>query len=92
VTGGCQVIIVGPELTVSWRASPSSFVTSYTVLRKSGGGGYSTVTQVSATTTSYADTSVSGLGSTYTYKIQANAPGGTATSTAASGTTPPLCL
>jgi hypothetical protein len=92
VTGGCQVIIVGPELTVSWRASPSSFVTSYTVLRKSGGGGYSTVTQVSATTTSYADTSVSGLGSTYTYEIQANAPGGTATSTAASGTTPPLCL
>jgi hypothetical protein len=91
VKGGCQVIIVGPELTVSWTASPSSFVTSYTVLRKSGGG-YATVTQVSATTTSYADTSVSGIGATYTYEIQANAPGGTATSAAASGTTPTLCL
>jgi len=92
VKGGCQILIVGPELTVSWTASPSSFVTSYTILRKSGGGAYSAVTQVSATTGSFADTSVSGLGTTYTYEIQANTPGGTATSAAASGTTPTLCL
>ena len=81
-----------PKVTLSWTASPSSFVTSYTILRKSGGGGYSEVAEVSGSTTSYADTSVTGLGTTYTYEVQANAPGGTAASAAASTTTPTLCV
>jgi hypothetical protein len=67
-------------------------VTSYTILRKSGNGGYATVTQVSASTRGYTDTSVSGLGTTYTYEVQANAPGGTAATGAVSVTTPTLCL
>jgi hypothetical protein len=86
------VIVLGPEVTLSWTASRSSFVTSYTIQRKSGGGAYSEVAEVSASTTTYADTSVTGLGTTYTYEVQANAPGGTATSAAASATTPTLCL
>jgi hypothetical protein len=50
------------------------------------------VTQVSASTRTYADTSVTGLGTIYTYQVRANAPGGTATSAAAAATTPTLCL
>jgi hypothetical protein len=84
--------VLDPEVTLSWTDSPSSFVTSYTILRKSGGGGYSTVTQVAAGTTTYTDTSVSGLSTTYTYEVQANAPGGTATSSPGSATTPTLCI
>jgi hypothetical protein len=84
--------VLAPEVTLKWKASPSSFVTSYTVWRKSGNGSYSQVAQVSPGTTSYDDTSVSGLGTTYTYEIKANAPGGTATSGTASATTPALCL
>jgi len=88
----CRVLVLDPEVTLSWTDSPSSFVTSYTILRKSGGGGYSTVTQVAAGTTTYTDTSVSGLSTTYTYEVQANAPGGTATSSPGSATTPTLCI
>jgi hypothetical protein len=88
----CQVVVLGPEVRLSWTASPSSFVTSYEILRKSGGSGYSVLAEVSASTTSYADTSVTGLGTTYTYEVQADAPGGTATSAAASATTPALCV
>jgi hypothetical protein len=86
------VIVLAPEVRLSWTASHSSFVTSYTILRKSGGGAYGEVTEVSAATTTYADTSVTGLGTTYTYEVQANAPGGAATSTAISATTPTLCV
>ncbi len=91
-TGQCQVLVLDPEVTLSWTASPSSFVTSYSILRKSGSGSYSQVAQVSPSTTSYDDTSVTGLGTSYTYEIKANAPGGTATSGSASATTPTLCL
>jgi hypothetical protein len=84
--------VLGPEVELSWTASPSSFVTSYSIMRKSGSGAYSQVAQVSPSTTSYDDTSVTGLGTTYTYEIVANAPGGTAASSAKSVTTPTLCL
>jgi hypothetical protein len=86
------VVVLGPEVALSWTASPSSFVTSYSVMRKSGTGAYSQVAQVSSSTTTYDDTSVTGLGTTYTYEIVANAPGGTATSASKSATTPSLCL
>jgi hypothetical protein len=88
----CQVLVLDPEVILTWADSPSSFVTSYTILRKTGGGGYSSVAQVAAGTTTYTDTSVSGLSTTYTYEVQANAPGGTAASSPASATTPTLCL
>ncbi len=91
-TGACQVLVIGPEVSLTWIASPSSFVTSYSVMRRSGGGTFLQVAQVSSGTTSYADTSLSGLGTSYTYEIVANAPGGTAASASASATTPALCL
>jgi hypothetical protein len=84
--------VLVPEVELSWTASPSPFVTSYTILRKRGSGSYGVVAQVTAATASYADTTVSGFGTTYTYEIQANAPGGTATSTPVSVTTPVVCL
>jgi hypothetical protein len=93
--GQCQLVLIGPEVSLSWTPSPSPSVTSYTVLRKNGSGGggsFQTIANVAAGTTSYADTSVGGLGTTYTYKIQANAPGGNATSAIATATTPGLCL
>jgi hypothetical protein len=67
-------------------------VTSYTILRKQGSGSYVAIKEVPASTTSYSDTSVSGFGTTYTYEIQANAPGGTATSVPVTVTTPVICL
>lgn len=91
-TGTCQVLVIGPEASLTWIASPSSFVTSYSVMRRSGSGAFLQIAQVSSGTTSYADTSLSGLGTSYTYEIVANAPGGRAASASASATTPALCL
>jgi hypothetical protein len=67
-------------------------VTGYEILR-SAGGGYSEVGSVTGrTTTGYTDTSVLGLGSSYSYEIVAEAPSGTATSGSKSVSTPGLCL
>jgi hypothetical protein len=88
------VLVIGPEVVLGWTASPSPSVSSYTILRTAagGGGGFSAIAQVSATTTSYDDTSVSGGGTKYTYKVQANSPSGSAPSPPASATTPGVCL
>ncbi|MGH9007401.1 MAG: HD domain-containing phosphohydrolase [Acidimicrobiales bacterium] len=91
-TGECQLLILGPEVVLTWTASPGPGVTSYDVLRKNGSGGFKEVANVSASTTTYADTSAGGLGSKYTYEIQANSPGGSSISSGAVGTTPALCL
>jgi hypothetical protein len=93
-TGQCHLLVVGPEITLSWTASPDPSVTSYTILRTAAGGGgaFSVIATVSASTTSYADTSASGLGATYTYKVDANNASGSAPSPPATGTTPALCL
>jgi len=94
-TGQCQLLVIGPEVSLSWSPSPSPSVTSYSVLRKNGGGSggsFGTIANVAPGTTTYDDTSAGGLGATYTYEIQANAPGGNATSAIATATTPVLCL
>jgi hypothetical protein len=63
------------------------------VLRETGSsGGFTSIAQVAAGTSSYTDTSANGLGATYTYEIQANAPSGTAHTGPVAASTPTLCL
>jgi titin len=88
----CQVLVIGPEVTVSWTASTSPSVTSYLILRGSSSGNLAMITSVSAGTSSYSDTSVSGLATTYWYAVEAVAPGGDAVSGPVSASTPALCL
>jgi hypothetical protein len=86
------VVVLIPEVSLAWTASPTVSVTGYQVLRSPNGSSYSVITTVSGrATTSYTDTAVSG-GTKYWYEVRATAPSGTATSTAASATTPALCL
>ena len=93
-TGSCQVLVVGPEVTLSWKASTSTTVTGYSILRStSKTSGYSAVGSVTGrTSVSYTDTSVSGLGKTYWYEVKALAGSLSATSSPASASTPTLCL
>jgi hypothetical protein len=86
--GGCQQGN-GPEMLVTWQADPGGTVSSYTVLRNNGSA-FVAIAQVSASTTSYADTAVSG-DDTYTYEVEATGPGGNATSPPATGSTPDHC-
>jgi hypothetical protein len=94
-SGGCQVLVLGPEITLTWTASATTRVTGYAILRSTGKTStYSNVATVSGRTiATYADTTVSGLGKTYWYEIEAVA-GAAASSPSApvSGATPTLCL
>jgi hypothetical protein len=67
-------------------------VTSYIILRGTSAGSLTELTSVGTSPTSYTDTSVSGLGSTYWYAVEAVGPGGETESGAVSASTPALCL
>lgn len=93
-TGRCGLIIVGPEVALSWTATPSTYATGYLILRSdTSGGPYTQVGSVSGRdTTTFTDQNVSG-GRTYYYVVQATYAGWTsANSNEASATTPGLCL
>jgi hypothetical protein len=84
------VIVLGPEITVTWAPSTTPSVTSYAVLRSTNGGApWSTVGTAPASGTSFTDTAVAS-GRTYWYEVEAAAPGGTTSSGAVSGES--LCL
>jgi HD domain/Fibronectin type III domain len=89
--GSCQLLVIGPEISLDWTASATTSVVSYVVLRSTNGTTYSRIVTVSATTTSYVDTSVT-IGSVYWYEVEAVAPGGSATSGSVSATAPLVCL
>jgi hypothetical protein len=92
-TSGCQVLVIGPDVTLSWEASPTTTVTGYVILRGRTNDALSPVGSVSGrSTTFYTDTAVSGLGTTYWYEVEAVAGGATAVSSAAWATTPSLCV
>jgi hypothetical protein len=87
-----QVLVLGPQAALRWTASPTPSVTGYQILR-SAGGSYTEVGTVSGrTTTGYTDTSVLGVGSSYSYEIVAVGPSGTATNASASASTAAICL
>jgi hypothetical protein len=91
-TGGCQVLVIGPEMTLTWTASPTTRVSGYEILRGPNQNSLSPLASVNGrTTVTYTDTTVSGIGTTYWYEVEAVAGGSTAASAAASGKTT-LCL
>jgi hypothetical protein len=87
----CQLVILLPDVTVTWTASTSS-VTSYEVLRGTSSSSLSPLQSVSAGTTSYEDDSVSGFSVVYWYAVEAVGPGGTTVSAPLSTTTSGFCL
>jgi putative nucleotidyltransferase with HDIG domain len=91
-TGACEALILVPEVKLTWTDSSSYWVTGYEILRSSNGTSYSGIASVSSSATSYTDTSVSGLDTTYWYEVEALSPEGTATSAAVKVTTPTLCV
>jgi hypothetical protein len=94
-TGTCSVLVVGPEVDLTWTASPTTRVTGYDILRGTSKNSVTTVvgTVSGRATVKYSDTSVSGLGATYWYEVEAIAGSSSATSSpAVSATTPTLCL
>jgi putative nucleotidyltransferase with HDIG domain len=89
--GSCRLLVLGPEISLRWTASTTGAVTSYVVLRSSNGVRYAAAGTVPAATTSYTDTSLR-MDKKYWFKVEAIAPGGTATGSAVSAATPVLCL
>jgi hypothetical protein len=68
-TGGCQVLVLGPEITVTWTLSQTSSVTEYRILRaNTQTSPYEAIGTVGSTTTSYADQGASGP---YWYEVVA---------------------
>ena len=91
----CQALVLEPEVTLTWTASPTTRVTGYVVLRSSSrSGSYGTIASVSGrTTVTYVDTTANGLGTTYFYEVEATAGGSLSAPTApVSATTGTLCL
>ena len=91
----CQLVILVPEVTLTWTASPTGAVTGYTILRStSKTGPYSSVATVAGrTTVTYADTTASGLSTTYWYELESVAGSSSSSPTSAvSATTGALCL
>ena len=81
---------IGPSLVnLTWVAPTSANQTSYVISRSADGVNFTTIaTGVSATATSYTDTSVLSASTTYYYEIQAVNVAGTSTaSNVATGTT-----
>jgi HD-GYP domain-containing protein (c-di-GMP phosphodiesterase class II) len=92
-TSDCQALVLLPEVSLSWTASPTASVTGYVVLRGPSVDSLTYAGTVSGrTNTSYIDTSVSGLSSTYWYEVEAVAGGSSAVGDPISVTTPSLCI
>lgn len=78
------------DVLVQWAASPSSFVTGYTVTRSVNGAAAATVATLSATARSYDDTTVTGS-TTYTYAVVATYRSWTSPAVTATATTAKHC-
>jgi hypothetical protein len=91
VTATCTSYFIGPQITLEWTDSTSSWVTGYEILRSSNGSDYSATADLEAGTTTYSDSSELWLGTTYWYEVEALSPEGSATSAPAQTTTPITC-
>ena len=91
-TSSCQNLVIGPVVNLSWTDSISGSVTSYEILRSTNGSSYADLAVVSASSASYDDSSVQGLGTTYWYEIEARSPYGSSKSKSVSVTTPLTCV
>jgi hypothetical protein len=89
----CQALIALPEVTLSWTPSPSPSVTGYEIFRGPDIDAMSERATVSGrNSTSYTDTSLSLLDSTYWYRVEAISGGTHVGSNPVSVSTPALCL
>lgn len=88
-TGGCELLVLGPKVDLSWTAAADA--TGYVILRSTtSGSGYQQVG--TSSTTSWSDTNVS-TGTTYHYVVRATAESWTSSnSNEASATTPLTCV
>ncbi len=91
-TGLCEIVVLVPEVTLSWTPSTTSTVTAYQVYRSTSGGAYSLLATVNGrASTGYSDTAVSS-GTTYSYEVRSLAPSGSTSTGPVSATTPGFCL
>jgi len=91
LTATCTSFEIGPEITLEWTDSTSSWVTGYEILRSSDGSDYSPVGDVEAGATTYSDSSGLWLDTSYWYEVEALSPEGSATSAPAQTVTPITC-
>jgi hypothetical protein len=93
-TAACQILVVGAEIKLTWTASPSTQVTGYVILRStSKTSGYGSVGTVSGRTTlAFDDTSVTGIGTTYWYEVEAVAGASTSPASAPASAKTTLCV
>jgi hypothetical protein len=91
LTATCTSFEIGPEITLEWTDSTSSWVTGYEILRSSDGSDYSPVGDVEAGATTYSDSSSLWLDTSYWYEVEALSPEGSATSAPAQTVTPITC-
>ena len=91
---GCRLLVAGPQITLTWTASLSGFTSGYDVLRATTTGGpYAPVGSVPGASTTFEDTTVVGLNTTYYYVVRARHLAWTSVnSNQAGASTPPLCL
>ncbi len=87
-TPGCTLLVIGPKVDLSWDAVGGA--TGYEVQR-SAGAGFSLLTTLTGSSTTYADTSVLGL-STYTYRVRALQGAWSSTVSAGASATTGVCL
>jgi hypothetical protein len=91
-TGRCSLIILRPEVSLSWVPSATAVATGYEVRRSRAGNPFTTVaTLPGRDVNAFRDIEVSG-GATYTYVIRAVRGGWAADSAEVTTTTPLLCL
>ena len=92
-TSDCQVVVIVPEVSLSWTASPSAGVTGYVILRGPNADSLTYSGAVSGrTNTTYTDHSVIGQATTYWYEVEAVGGGSAASSSPISVTTPSFCV
>ena len=94
-SGSCGLIILGPQVSLNWTASSSTFADGYQILRSgTSGGPYSLHSTIGDPgTTNLLDTNLVGLSTTYYYVVRATRGNWTsAYSNQVAVTTPLLCL
>lgn len=92
LTATPECVLVLPRVTLGWTPTTSTQAVGYYVYRRTGAGAYSQIATVTGRTSSgYVDLTV-GLGTGYTYYVQAYVNSWTASSATASATTAAVCL
>lgn len=93
-TAGCQLLVLGPRVSIDWTATSSLFATGYDVLRSTSATGPYTVigSTVGRTMVTLHDDAVA-WNTTYHYRVRAKSTGWQSAETVSvSATTPLTCV